>query len=453
MRKYLRHRSLPEKQALLAIKYDRRKLFAVFLVVLAAQITDLTIGNLADVMKDFAGSFWGVTIFITVAAICSFGQYFILALVRAKNKGTQIKKANLSKLEVAVFVAQCLLISLLVFLVLQIIFDSQYYTFLLILGSAISYGLAACLMAILGYLLFSWFRINKTLVVLLYGLGAVVTALNVVDIAVIFGTLLQSKDIIISPHSEVIFVMADPILNTIQGVSAVLIFILLWSGTILLLYHNLQKVGKIKFWTLVTTPLIFFASFFISYFGVLNFGPPEDPANIVIPVLAILSSTIVGLVLFGLAFHSVAWSLGSSQVKDFMTITGYGLILFFTASNTTIAGTGYPPFGFVNVVLVGPLSFLILSALYRSAITVAQDAKLRQSLRISLRKEVKLLDSIGRSEMQKEIENKVFIAVKKNADILKHESGVEPSLTVEEMQDLLESTLKRIRKDDKKGPR
>jgi hypothetical protein len=435
----------------LAIKYDHRKLFAVFLVLIAAQITDLTFGNLADVMKDFAVSFWGVVIFITVAAICGFGQFFILASVRAKNREIKIKKANLSKLEVAVIVAQYLLIAISVFLVLQIILYSQYYSFLLILGTAISYGLAAILMGILGYLLLSWFRIKKTIVVLLYGLGAVATAFNVSVIAVIFGTLLQNKDMIISPQSEVIFAGADPLINTLQGISAVLYFILFWGGTTLLLYHNIQKVGKVKFWTLVTTPIIFFASLYISYFGVLNsVAPPEDPASLVIPILAILSSTIAGLVLFGLAFHSVARSLGAGQVKDFMMITGYAFILFFLAINTTIAGTGYPPFGFVNVLLVGPLSFLILAALYRSAITVALDAKLRQSLRISLRKELKLLDSIGRSEMQKQIENKVLIAVKENADTLKHESGIEPSLTEEEMQELLESILKRTKRNE--GP-
>jgi hypothetical protein len=164
--------------------------------------------------------------------------------------------------------------------------------------------------------------------------------------------------------------------------------------------------------------------------------------------VAILSSTIAGLVLFGLAFHSVARSLGSREVKDFMTITGYGFILFFIAINTTIAGAGYPPFGFVNVLLVGPLSFLILVALYRSAITVALDAKLRQSLKTSLRRELSLLDSIGRSEMQKQIENKVLTAVKENADTLKHESGIEPSLTEEEMQELLESTMKTIKRNE-----
>ena len=156
---------------MLAIRYDSRKLFAVFLVLMAAQITDLMIGNLADVMKDFAVSFWGVAIFIIVATICGFGQYFVIASVRAKNREIKIKKANLSKLEIAVSVVQYLLIALSVFLVLQIILDSQYYRFLLILGTAISYGLAPCLMGILGYLLLSWFRIKKTLVVLLYRFG------------------------------------------------------------------------------------------------------------------------------------------------------------------------------------------------------------------------------------------------------------------------------------------
>jgi hypothetical protein len=437
---------------MLSVKYDRRKLFVVFSALMVAQITDLTIGNLADVMKDFAVSFWGVAIFVTVAAICSFGQYFMLASVRGVNKESKIKKANLSKLELAVFVVQYLLIALLVLLVLQIILNSQYYTFLLIVGSAISYGLAACLMGILGYLLLSWFRINKTLVVLLYGVAAIVTAFNVADIAVIFGTVLQNKDMIITPQSEVIFEAADPTINTLQGISAVIYFILVWGATILLLYHNIQKVGKAKFWGLVTAPIIFFGSSYISYFGVLNFAPADEPESIVIPVLATLTSTIAGLVLFGLAFHSIARSLGSGQVKNFMTITGYGFILFFTATITTISGTGYPPFGFVNAVLVGPLSFLILAGLYRSAISVAEDAKLRQSLRVSIRKELKLLDSIGRSEMQKEIQNKVLIAMKENAEILKHESGIEPSITVEEMQEVLESTLRSIRKEDEGGP-
>ncbi len=433
---------------MLAISYDHKKILAIFLVLMAAQIIDLTIGSLADVMRDFAVSFSGVLAFIILATICGAGQYLILTMVRAKNREVKIKKVNFMKLEIAVSITQYLLIAISVFLILQMIIESQYYRFVLNLGATISYGLAACLMGVLAYLLLTWYRIKKALVVLLYGVGAAVAAFNVLIIAVIFNSLLQGKESLISPQSEVIFVGADPLLNSLQGLSAVLYFLLFWGGTILLLYHNFQKVGKVKFWTLVTSPVIFFASLYISYFGVLNsVAPPEDPASLVIPVLAILSSTIAGLVLFGLAFHSVGQSLGSGHVKDFMMIAGYGFILFFTSITTTIVGAGYPPFGFVNVLLVGPFSFLILAAVYRSAITVALDTKLRQSLRSSVRKEFKLLDSIGRSEMQKQIENKVLSVVRENADILEHESGIESSLTEEELHELLDSTLTTIKRD------
>ena len=78
-----------------------------------------------------------------------------------------------------------------------------------------------------------------------------------------------------------------------------------------------------------------------------------------------------------------------------MLITGYGFILFFMATTTTIAGAGYPPFGFINVLLVGPFSFLGLNGLYRSAVCVAEDTKLRQSIRVLAKRESMLLDASG----------------------------------------------------------
>src|SRR4051812_42175129 len=106
---------------MLAIDYDQKKIFAIFLVLMAAQIIDLTIGSLADVMRDFAISFLGVPIFILLAIICGFGQFFILAMVRVKNREVKIKRVNFMKLEAAVLIAQYLLIAISIFIILQMI--------------------------------------------------------------------------------------------------------------------------------------------------------------------------------------------------------------------------------------------------------------------------------------------------------------------------------------------
>jgi hypothetical protein len=87
---------------------------------------------------------------------------------------------------------------------------------------------------------------------------------------------------------------------------------------------------------------------------------------------------------------------------------------------------------------VGPFSFLILNGLYRSAICVAEDSKLRQSIKTLAKRESRLLEASGSAEVQREIKTKVMATVKSNAALLEEESGVEPSLTDTEIQEHLE---------------
>jgi hypothetical protein len=59
------------------------------------------------------------------------------------------------------------------------------------------------------------------------------------------------------------------------------------------------------------------------------------------------------------------------------------------------------------------------------------------SIRDTTKKELDLLYDIGSAETSKEIERKVMTVMKKNRDILAQQSGVEPSLTEKEIQDLV----------------
>jgi heme/copper-type cytochrome/quinol oxidase subunit 2 len=78
--------------------------------MLATQIIDESIGNLADILKGFTTSFWGLTLFVFLAMIYGFGQYFILGMIKAKNKEQQIKRSHFNMLETVVTVVQVILI-------------------------------------------------------------------------------------------------------------------------------------------------------------------------------------------------------------------------------------------------------------------------------------------------------------------------------------------------------
>jgi hypothetical protein len=273
---------------------------------------------------------------------------------------------------------------------------------------------------------------------------------------VIFGT----KPIVTTPDSGVFFPdlaeMGIPLVADMQAISLNGYFILTWAGTILLLRHNIQRIGRIKFWVLVATPMVFLMSFYIGFYQSVNAGPTptneEDLSALLLPIMIILLSGQAAIILFGLGFRSVAKSISqTSKVRDYMIMTAYGFILFFTAAAATISGAGYPPFGIANVLLVGPFSYLILIGLYGSAISIAEDSKLRKSIKASTSKELKLLDSIGISQVQREIESKVTAATNANAAILTQQSGIEPSLTEEEIHEILSQVVsesRRIKKED-----
>jgi hypothetical protein len=428
-----------------AFKFSNRKLFVFFLVVLIAQIVDETIGNLSDILRDFAISFWGVALFIAIAAIYGFGQYFILGMVRAKNKEQEIKRMHFNVIEKIVTVVQYVLTAIMVLVVLQIFFSSQYYVPVLNIAVTISGGLAVYIMSMLSYWFLSWFRINRALILLLYGLAVAMTAISVGAQVVLFNTDLLEKPLVVTPQSDVIFSVSDTAklstwANTVQTESGVASFILIWGGTVLLLRHNIHRIGNVKFWILLSSPLVFFSSFYLSFYqSIAGTVPTEDPmSSTVMPVLLIIFSGVAAATLIGISFFSVAKPLSNTtHIKDYMIITSYGLILFFTTTLTSIAGAGYPPFGLVNVLLVGPFSFLILTGLYRSAVSVAEDVKLRRSIKNTAKKELKLLEDIGTAEMYQEIEKRVTAVTKANADQLAQQSGIEPSLTDEEIRNSL----------------
>jgi hypothetical protein len=431
-----------------------KKFFSIFLVIVVAQFIDLTIGTLSDLFVDFAVSPLGVGLFVTIAVIYGIGQYLILKSVKAtigQSEGERYRTtANL--ITNAVTIIQYVLLGVMASIVLQIVLASQYYTGLLAIGATISYGLAATLTGLLAYWFFSWFRRNRALVVLLYGLAAATISVNAINTILYFDiAILGTKPLVTTPESEVFFSDITGLVADIQAISFNGYFILTWAGTILLLRHNIQRIGRAKFWLLVTAPMVFFMSFYIGFYESINASPDplseEELSAILLPIMVILFSAEAAIFLFGLGFRSVAKSISqTNKVRDYMMITAYGFILFFTAAAATISAAGYPPFGIANVLLVGPYSYLILIGLYDSAISIAEDTKLRQSIRTSTRNELKILDKIGIGQVQREVETKVLATTKANAEILAKESGIQPSLTDEEIHEILNQAVLEIRR-------
>jgi hypothetical protein len=86
----------------------------------------------------------------------------------------------------------------------------------------------------------------------------------------------------------------------------------------------------------------------------------------------------------------------------------------------------------------------VLVGIYSSAISVSEDSELRHSIRSFARKE--LLDSIGSAYMEQEIQQKVITFTKQNQHRMAEETGIQSSLTEEDVKDYLQQVIREVEK-------
>ena len=120
--------------------------------------------------------------------------------------------------------------------------------------------------------------------------------------------------------------------------------------------------------------------------------------------------------------------------------------LFFSAGQTTLAFSPYPPFGFATMSFYGLSTYLILLGLYASAISVSQDIELRKSIKKSTLRESRFLDSMGTAHMEKELMKRMVSKVhEEQKELLNESGGVKSSLSEEDILNIVKEADKEIK--------
>ena len=174
------------------------------------------------------------------------------------------------------------------------------------------------------------------------------------------------------------------LLNFGYVMTSIVSFGLTWIATVFLMRHYSKNLGKSKYWLIVSIPLFYFLiQFEPLVLNTFSSYQLSDPVQFgVVYTILFTASNSIGGILFGVAFWNIARNLPSGPLKDYLTISAYGLILFFSSNQAILlADYNFPPFGLPTITLVGISSYLIFIGIYCSALSIAQDSKLRESIR------------------------------------------------------------------------
>jgi hypothetical protein len=192
----------------------------------------------------------------------------------------------------------------------------------------------------------------------------------------------------------------------------------------------------------MVAPMIYYLINFPLF--VLGFFNPENVDAMTNIIIFNFASIFTGII-FGVAFLSVANTLKKdSNLRNHMIIAAWGFTLFYIAGSATASQGAYPPYGLASISFVGLSCYLIYSGLYSSAVTVSQDIALRHSIRRSITAQSKLLDSIGTAQMEQELQSRILTVTKKLSDKMEEETGVDASMTEEDIKEHIEMVRKEI---------
>lgn len=432
-------------------KIGSKGIFVLISFIIIALIVDTSIVRISANTGGLRSGSSSIAVFVVMTTIFAVGQYLILGFVGGvSQKIKSNEKLRLRAIGKIVSLIQYALIAILASIILQMLFTLSYNVLFLEAVIWISYILAIALLGILSQRFLSWYRSKRNPVVLAYSLAIMMISINAVFTVLYVTEELINKPVEIQPQKTPLapYSSESDIFNSGYVITSVISFILTWIATVLLLHNYSRKLGRVKYWILVSIPLVYFLSQFQPLF--LNVLTPfrlSEPILFGVVYTLIFSATIpVGGVLFGIAFWSVARNMKRSIVKQYMMISAFGMMLLFSSNQPSgLVLVPYPPFGLVTISFFGLASYLLLIGVYSSAISVAQDSNLRRSIRSFAMSESRLLDSIGMAQWEEEIQKRVTTFTKRSQDKMAEETGIQPSISEEDMKDYLHEVIREVK--------
>jgi hypothetical protein len=425
--------------------------------LIVTSVVDISIVKINDLIDKFFIPQQGRLILFAVNnTLCLFLQFWLIVYIHTFFQRERLNRTLRVK---AIYLGSLLSLSILAgligFLTFQQFYYGFYYTSIVTVVIALSYGIASGFVIWLVLLFFSWYKSRYDKIVLLYSISMSVIAFNLIMTATFMGVKVNDRPDLAGEYigtSGDLTAGRHQLLNNIYRISSFMSFISLWITTAILMNSYRERlINAILYWVVLSLPLVYFI---LSYFNQLIFGGilvsylEFDPVSVSIIVGAFIAlSKPIGGLLFGVVFWNISRSIGyEKNIKTYMIISGWGILLIFSSNQAaTQIVSPYPPFGLATITILLSASFLMLLGIYNSATLVSANNELRRSIHKHAM-ESKLLGAIGHAEMEKEIQKTVEQVNKDKHDL---EKDLQEPVELDEME--LEKYMKFVIDEVKKG--
>ena len=308
-------------------------------------------------------------------------------------------------------------LAIMVLIAIQMVFVQQYNADLLRFQTYLSRLLPLVFLTVLVSSFLNWLRVRKNALIVLYTISlAIVCANLLVSLYYLDLHFTASPSSVVRPHWIVSYVanlggstLTQSLASAFEILSLVA-FLLMWIATVKLLSQFRNKMGTLKFFVLMSIPLVYYLFPFQGYYGDVFFPLlVSSPVIFTVIYILIFSATKqVGAFFFGLTFWTTSSLVYDEVLRKSLLVSSIGMaIIFASVELAPLQYRAYPPYGLVTEAYIPIGAYLLFVGIFTSAVQISRNSELRKVFYRNVSAQLDLFKSIGVSQMEKELEERV----------------------------------------------
>jgi hypothetical protein len=423
------------------------------LVFTAVVVFDSTIVNFSSYSGVEASTPVNTAIFIIFSIVFVVTSTILLISVRKSTYTSKSPSRSLGHSHWIINGTLVLTVIIILIIVFQMLLLNQYNLSLLNVQTYVSHISALVFLSLLVFLFGRWFVSKRSYSVILYTISLSLVSINLLVSLVYVESDLYAPSPLVKPFSINSFVVnffPGPFagsLSTLFDILSLSSFLLMWIATAILLIQYRYKMGRIKYFSLMSIPLLYYIFPFQNYFGdVFMSMLQSSPVFFSILYVLIFSATKqVGALLFGLSFWTASSLVHDERIRQSLLITSIGIVILYgSISIASLQYHVYPPYGLVTEAFIPTGAYLLFVGIFASAKNISRDAEVRKEFYKSASSQLTLLKTIGVSQMEKELEEETKSLEKHFRLSEREEDYIEERLEAENAKQILHDVLNEL---------
>ncbi len=417
----------------------------IFAIVIMLDSTIVRFFSFTGTEPDDTGK---IIIFVALAGVYAVSCTFLLNSIRRTALSPQSKFAlSMRYFFISIVIVQSFTFAVILMIIVQVSTINSYSIILLRIQTYVSHISPLLILSFLTFLFFRWISVKPSYVIFFYLVSFSLVCINLVISQIYLDSYhIDTHSPMVKSLTVVSYVISLGVptfaktLSVIFEAVSLISFLLMWIATVILLGQFRSSMGRFRFYSIMSIPLIYYIFPLHGYLSdvLIPLLASSRAAYAILYILIFSATKQVGAAFFGLTFWSTSGTIYDSVIRKSLLMSSIGMAIVFSSIELTpLKYNVFPPYGLLTESYLPIGAFLIFIGIYTSAVRISRDSELRKEFYRSASSQVGLLRSIGVSQMEKELEEKV-------KDMQKRWRGYEPPF---ESQESDEENAKRILRD------